>query len=385
MGAVRVPRFCAEHRHEIPSFERAGDKVADLADYQQLHVFKSRNLVRVSRLASLGAAAAAVAGTGGVFAAPAIGGAIGSLAGYSGAAASSYGLAFLGGGSLAAGGMGMLGGTYVVAGVGAALGGALGARVTTAYIGEDKSFRVEKFRDGSGTPVVVARGFMTENDPNWRDAMVLVEQRYPDSPIYRLHWGSKELKRLAGLTFKNLGVRQALGAVGGLAARATKAGATRLGAVGYAGMAADLVQNPWHVAMARADKTGVALAGVLARTTCSSYILVGHSLGARAVIAAAETLGTSPDTPRIETLYLLGAAEGRKNDWRPLSESVTGAVHNYYSNNDAVLKYAYTAAQGGSVAVGLRGFKTKLANIKDHDVSKKVNAHSDYFRKVKLA
>lgn len=383
-GPVRVPRFCAEHRHELPSFERASDKVDDLEDYRDLQIFESSNLATASRLASLGVLAAAIVGTGGVMAAPAIGGAIGSFAGLSGAAASSYGLAMLGGGSIAAGGLGMMGGTYVVAAAGAALGGALGASITSAYISEDKSFRIEKFRDGTGTPVIVARGFMTEADKQWRAAMQMVEKRYPDSPIYRLHWGSKEFKALAPLLLKNLGAKQAVGGVAAFAARATKVGAKRLGAVAPVLLAADILKNPWHVAMTRADKTGAALAGVLARTKCASYILVGHSLGARAVVTAAETLGTSSDAPRIESVHLLGAAEGKKGDWRPLSESVTDAVHNYYSTNDVVLKYAYTAAQAGSVAVGLRGFGTKFSNIKDHDVSKQVNGHSEYFEKVRL-
>ena len=55
--------------------------------------------------------------TGGVtsiFLGPVIGGYIGNLAGFSGAAATSYGLAFLGGGSLAAGGLGMAGGSAVL-------------------------------------------------------------------------------------------------------------------------------------------------------------------------------------------------------------------------------------------------------------------------------
>lgn len=384
-GSVRVPRFCAEHRHEIPSFERSTDKVADLADYKLLLDFERNNLSRGTRLASFGVLAAAVVGTGGVAAAPAIGGAIGSLAGLSGAAASSYGLAMLGGGAIAAGGFGMFGGTCVVAAVGAALGGALGAAVTNSYIGEDKSFRIERFREGTGIPVVVARGFMTQSDPQWRTAVTAIERRYPSSPIYRLHWGSKELGGLAILTAKNLGVKQAGRTFIAAAARATKAGAKGLGAVGPTLLAADLAANPWHTAMVRADKTGAALAGILARTTQSCFILVGHSLGARAMITAAEMLATSGESPRIETIHLLGAAAGRKGDWWPLNESVTGSVHNYYSANDGVLKYAYSAAQAGSVAVGLRGFGSKFPSIKDHDVTKLVNGHSDYFAKVTLA
>ena len=45
---------------------------------------------------------------------PVIGGYIGSMAGLSGAAATSYGLAFLGGGSLAVGGLGMVGGSTLI-------------------------------------------------------------------------------------------------------------------------------------------------------------------------------------------------------------------------------------------------------------------------------
>ena len=53
----------------------------------------------------------AAGGVAGVFLGPVIGGYIGKLAGLSGAAATSYGLALLGGGSLASGGLGMAGGS----------------------------------------------------------------------------------------------------------------------------------------------------------------------------------------------------------------------------------------------------------------------------------
>jgi pimeloyl-ACP methyl ester carboxylesterase len=385
-GSIRIPRFCAEHRHEISSFERAADKVASLDDYEQLRIFDKRNLTRGSRLALTGVLAAGVVGTGGLMAAPAIGGAIGTLVGgYTGAAATSYGLALLGGGAISAGGLGMVGGTYVAAAAGAALGSALGASITNAYVSEDKSFRIEKFRNGDGTPVIIARGFMTEVDQNWRYAVESVERRYPDSPIYRLHWGSKELGALFTLTIKNVGAKQAMGAAAVFAARAGRTAAKKLGPVAPALLIADLAKNPWHTAMVRADKTGAALAGILAHTTAESYILVGHSLGARAMVTAAETLGTSRDSPRIDTVHLLGAAEGKKGDWRPLSDAVAGTVYNYYSTNDPVLKFAYTAAQAGSVAVGLRGFTSKFSNIKDRDVSSLVKGHSDYFRHVRLA
>ena len=156
-GSLRIPRYCAEHRHDIPGFEKANAEIGPLENYRDFLTFDKMNLALGSKVAGVVAAAGVIVGTGGLLAAPAIGGAIGSLVGgYTGAAASSYGLALLGGGSLAAGGLGMAGGTAVVAGLGGVLGGGLGALVTTAYIGADKSFRIEKLSDGSETPVIVA-------------------------------------------------------------------------------------------------------------------------------------------------------------------------------------------------------------------------------------
>ena len=74
---------------------------------------------------ALAAVGAAVTGGAALVAAPAIGAAIGSMLGLSGAAATSAGLAALGGGSLAAGGLGMAGGTAVLVGTGS-LAGTLG-------------------------------------------------------------------------------------------------------------------------------------------------------------------------------------------------------------------------------------------------------------------
>lgn len=67
-----------------------------------------------------------------VIAAPAIGGALGTwVGGYTGIAATNFGLALLGGGSLAAGGYGMAGGVLVIAAAGAGLGGTQAYREPT--------------------------------------------------------------------------------------------------------------------------------------------------------------------------------------------------------------------------------------------------------------
>ena len=56
----------------------------------------------------------AISGVASIFLGPVIGTYIGNLAGFSGAAATSYGLALLGGGSLASGGLGMAGGSLIL-------------------------------------------------------------------------------------------------------------------------------------------------------------------------------------------------------------------------------------------------------------------------------
>lgn len=384
-GSVRIPRYCAEHGHDIPGFEKAKARIGPLENYRDFLTYDRRNLAVASRVATVVIAAGAVVGTGGLLAAPAIGGAVGTLVGgYTGAVATNFGLALLGGGSLAAGGLGMAGGTAVVAAMGSVLGGGLGALVTTAYIGADKSFRINKLADGTATPVIVSSGFLTQGGTSWGDWEPIIRRRYPDSPVYRVHWGSKELAALARLVGGGVGKAGMSVAVKTAAARAGRTAAKKLGPLGPMLVATDLLKNAWHTAKVRADRTGVALAGLMARTDAESYILVGHSLGARVMVTAAQTLATDPEAPKIDTVHLLGAAVGAKGDWRNLNDAATDAAYNYYSANDKVLKYLYTAVQAGSAPAGLRGFGSKFPKIRDRNVSRLVNSHSEYFDKVNL-
>lgn len=385
-GSSRIPKFCGEHRHDIPSFERAGRTIESLDDYRTLLEYDKPNLAKGAKFAAAGVLTAGVMSGAAFMAAPAIGGAIGAqLLGYSGAVASNAGLAMLGGGSLAAGGLGMAGGTAAVAAMGAALGAGLGASVTSAYVSEDKSFTIENIVEGTdGTPVIIARGFTTENDSNWHLAVKAARKRYPTSSIYVLTWGSKELKTLAAFFVKNVGTQQAMQAAGLAAAHASKSAAKKLTPLAPAFFAASVVKNPWHTAKVRADRTGVALAGILARTEAKDYILIGHSLGARVMVTAAETLKTDKTAPTIEAIHLLGAAVGQKRLWRPLNDSVKTQVYNYYSANDVVLKYLYSIAMAGSVAIGRKGIGAPYEKLVDCDVSDIVQGHSEYFAKVIL-
>jgi hypothetical protein len=384
-GAIRVQRYCAEHRHDITGFDKADRKMGELNDYKDFLKYEKPDLARAVKVVGLTGAGMAMAAPLAVLAAPAIGGAVGALVGgYGGAVAANFGLALLGGGSLAAGGLGMAGGTAVITAVGAALGGALGGSVMNAYVREDKSFHIEMLQDGPGVPVVVCNGFLNEGEVGWGEWREIVKDRYADSPVYRVHWGSQELKHL-GL----LGGGGAAKVIGGAAlkdaaARAAKMAAKRLNAVAPALIAVDLAKNPWHVAKNRAEKTGVIVADLLARTNADAYVLVGHSLGARAMVVAAQTMASKKDGPRVQAIHLLGAAIGGKSDWSRLTAVVDDAVYNYHSTNDGVLKFAYAASQPGEMAAGFMGFKPAHSKLQNIDVSNQVKGHSQYHKNVRL-
>ncbi len=381
-GKAGTPRYCAEHCHQVYGFEKQDQRLRSIADFDEWATFESRNLRAATRVSVVSGAMAALAVPMAFAAAPVIGGALGGSVlggGLSGAAATSHGLAMLGFGSVAAGGLGMQGGLTVVVVTGTALGGVLGAATSTAYVCDDKSFRIEQLRDGRGASVLLASGFLTEGSDGWGDWQRMINERYPDNPVYRIHWGSKELSAFGVLA--GIGLGKAAGAKA-LAAAAGRASRRAAGKVPYAAplfLAHDLATNPWSIAKNRAEMTGAILGDVIARTPGESYILVGHSLGARVMVTAAHALGTMPGSPRIEDVHLLGAAISAKGDRGALHKSVSGQVWNYRSRNDAVLKYIYRNVQLGQHAAGLVGLQTTFPNIKNRDVSRVVGTHSGYF------
>ncbi|QCR20272.1 DUF726 domain-containing protein [Agrococcus sp. SGAir0287] len=386
--SVGLAAFCSEHRHEIRSFERANERYADLDAIDDLRTFDAPNLALATKAVLYAGVGAAVLGPAVFFMAPAIGGALGAsgLIGpaLSGAAASSHGLAVLGGGSLAAGGFGMAGGTAVVTASGAALGGSLSAVAATAYLEDDDSFAIEKLRDGVGSPVLVASGFLTQKRDGWHDWERIVTVRYADNPVYRVHWGAKELAAFAVLAGGMGGKVAASVGLRAFAMQAWKKGANLIPPLGAALIAYEVATNPWLLARNRTKQTAAVLADLLARVESAPFILIGHSLGARMMLATAEILATKPGPALVEDVHLLGAAVGVGGDWKDLDSSVRGTVFNYHSTRDEVLGRIYRTAELGKRAVGQVGFGTSFQNIVDVDVSESVAKHSAYHDFVEL-
>ena len=341
-----------------------------------------RNAARITKVAGGMIGTAAVVAPMAFLAAPVIGAALGSSAlggGLTGAAATSHGLAMLGGGSVASGGLGMAGGTVVVTATGTALGGALGATTVAAYAGSDKSFRIELVDRARHAGV-----FAQASSPKAGRLGVLatlIEARFPEAPVYQVHWGAKELKDL-GLLVSSRATKVAVRKV---LVKQAKRGSKAFGSLpglGAVFMAADIASNPWTVAKTRAGMTGAVLADLIARTDQGPFVLLGHSLGARVMVSAAQALGTLLNRDRLdapsrssrrERRRLASARQGggRRRLELPLLEGPGVA---------AALRFA----ERGERAVGDAGFQTKFRSVEDRDVTRFVGSHSGYIGAVKL-
>lgn len=382
-----LPRYCAEHRHEIHDFSRSAERLKDLGKCESFLQWRSRNFASATRVGLAAVLVGSCAVPAAWLAAPAIGGALGASVlggGLSGAAATSHGLAMLGLGSLAGGGFGMAGGTVVVAAAGAGLGASLGAASTAAYVRDDPSFKIEKLKDGIGDPVIVASGFLSEGATGWGPWRELIERRWPDRPVYRVIWGAKELKALGAFLVKGAAQQSAAAAAKALAMTATKAGASKIPYLNLPLLLPTVAANPWTVALSRSEKTAAVVADLLARTEGDSFVLVGHSLGARVMLQTAELLATSKKCPVLESVHLVGAAVSVRRDWHLVGSSVSTSVWNYHSKNDAVLNWLYRYAQFKGVAAGANAIPTSIKQIRNVDVSKTVDSHDAYYEGIRL-
>jgi len=379
-------KYCAEHLHTIPSFEKLDDELDSLATYTTWLEFDSKHAKRITALTGGVLGGALIVAPLFAVAAPAIGGAIGAWGtGLSGAAASSHGLALLGGGAVAAGGGGVAVGTAVVTAADAGLGTAVGASVSTAYAGDDPSFGIDTLLTGTGPTVVLASGFLTEDQAGWGEWESTIRDRYPDATVYRLRWGAKEQRDLRVLLGREVGGRAALAGLVQTASRATRFALKKIGLIGTALTVGEVAKNPWWVARTRANMTGAVLADLIARTSVTDYVLIGHSLGARVMMSAADALGSRDEqTPQLQSVHLLGAAVSADHDLTSVGKAVTDGVSNYWSKNDRILSTAYRGGELGQRAAGSTGFTTKHPAVKNHNVSRSVGGHSEYVSNIKL-
>ncbi len=204
-------------------------------------------------------------------------------------------------------------------------------------------------------------------------------EKYSGHEWYHIYWESKRLYNIGSLIV-TVGGTATLGAAVTLAAKkATKEAAKKLGPAATALTFIPFSKNPWHVAMVKAEKTGVLLADILTRTS-KKYVLLGHSLGARVIYSTLRQLEKGQNQI-IEDVHLLGGAvDSDSNNWKVAKKSVKNQIWNYYSNKDKVLSILYKPSTlFTSTPIGTTRIED-VAGIRNKDVSKEVGGHMKYKR-----
>jgi hypothetical protein len=379
-------KFCAEHDGSIASFAKLNVKLANLADYKSIFERDSLNLVRATKIGAGTIAGVAVFAPLAVLAGPGIAAALGgtgllgaagtgtAISSLSGAALTSASLAAIGGGTMAAG-------TIVLTATGAALGAYQGGVISNSYFGAVDHFDIRRIQYGNKHAVIVVNGFLTEGKDDVSDWIDHLVSHFPRNTWYHTDWESKNLHKLGALISKApkvAGVEIAKE----IAKRAAKAAPKKIGPFAMASHISDLVANPWHVSMVKAQLTGIMLADAIARTPGWRFTLAGHSLGARVIYYALEALSTKSKTS-IESVYLLGGAVGggKKDNqgWEKALKSVKGKLYNCYSKNDDVLKFMYQGFNGySSEPIGYSEIQLDHDKKFDFDCTALVSGHGEW-------
>ena len=161
---------------------------------------------------------------------------------------------------------------------------------------------------------------------------------------------------------------------------------TLLGAL-YAGLwplglvkAASVLDNPFSVALARADKAGKVLAQALIDGVQGKrpVTLMGYSVGARVIYSCLVELAEQNAFGLVESAVLMGApVPSDSRSWRQIRSVVAARVVNVYSTEDYILGFLYRSTKLQMGVAGLQEVKD-VFGIENMDMSKLVNGHDKY-------
>jgi len=141
-----------------------------------------------------------------------------------------------------------------------------------------------------------------------------------------------------------------------------------------------IVDNPFSVAKARAEKAGEVLADALINKAQGErpVTLVGYSLGARVIYTCLKTLADRRAFGLIESVVFIGApTPSDAADWRLIRSVVTGRVVNVYSTSDYILAFLYRSS---SIQYGIAGLQPieGVKGIQNLDMTDQVTGHTSY-------
>ncbi|PSN62714.1 DUF726-domain-containing protein [Corynespora cassiicola Philippines] len=161
---------------------------------------------------------------------------------------------------------------------------------------------------------------------------------------------------------------------------------TILGAL-YAGLwplglikAASVLDNPFSVAVARADKAGKVLARALMDGVQGKrpVTLIGYSIGARVIYSCLVELAEQNAFGLVESAVFMGSpTPSDSKTWRQIRSVVVDRVVNVYSTEDYILGFLYRSTKLQMGVAGLQEVQD-VHGIENANMSKLVSGHDRY-------
>ncbi|KAJ5129432.1 uncharacterized protein N7515_005471 [Penicillium bovifimosum] len=143
---------------------------------------------------------------------------------------------------------------------------------------------------------------------------------------------------------------------------------------------AGVVDNPFSVAKARADKAGEVLADALINKAQGerAVTLIGYSLGSRLIFSCLQSLERRNAYGLVESVVLMGSPTPSNTEhWQKIRSVVSGRVVNAYSENDSVLAFLYRTS---SLQLGVAGLQPVegVPGVENLNVSELISGHLRY-------
>ncbi|KAF7523851.1 hypothetical protein PCG10_006379 [Penicillium crustosum] len=143
---------------------------------------------------------------------------------------------------------------------------------------------------------------------------------------------------------------------------------------------AGVVDNPFSVAKARADKAGEVLADALINKAQGErpVTLMGYSLGSRLIFSCLQSLERRNAYGLVESVIMMGSpTPSDTEDWQKIRSVVSGRVVNVFSENDSVLAFLYRTS---SLQLGVAGLQPVegVPGVENLNVSEMISGHLRY-------
>ncbi|CAL5868900.1 uncharacterized protein PFLUO_LOCUS3127 [Penicillium psychrofluorescens] len=143
---------------------------------------------------------------------------------------------------------------------------------------------------------------------------------------------------------------------------------------------AGVVDNPFSVAKARADKAGEVLADALINKVQGErpVTLIGYSLGSRLIFSCLQSLERRGAYGLVESAIFMGSPTPSNTDnWLRMRSVVSGRLINVFSQNDSVLAFLYRTS---SLQLGVAGLQKVegVPGVENIDMSESISGHLRY-------